>query len=94
MGRGKNIGIVIVSLFLATTGLTVIPDPPEVDVTKEADPTDIMLAGSGLSPEETTITLTVRGYGGTTTEARPIDVVYGIDSSASLSFLLTRTSIR
>jgi Ca-activated chloride channel family protein len=66
-------------------GVTYAPcvDPA---VTKTANPSDIWLADSCATPQTTTITLTVTGYGGTITETLPIDVVFGIDSSGSMSW--------
>jgi hypothetical protein len=57
-----------------------------VEVEKTVDPNEIGLADSGLIPENTTVTLTVTGYGGTIQDTIPIDVVYGIDSSGSMGW--------
>lgn len=56
----------------------------EVQVTKTAAPSDIFVQGAG-SPDTTTVTLTVEGFGGTLTETIPIDVVFAIDSSGSMT---------
>jgi len=58
----------------------------EPEVTKTVCPTTIWQAGSCGTPQETTITLTVTGYGGTYEDRLPIDVVYGIDSSGSMGW--------
>ncbi len=58
--------------------------PPTVD--KEASPSEINLAGSGLDPEETTVKITVSGAGGTSSTFTPIDVVFALDSSGSMSW--------
>jgi Ca-activated chloride channel family protein len=39
-----------------------------------------------LTPETTTVTLSVTGFGGTVSTALPMDVVFGIDSSGSMSW--------
>jgi len=54
-------------------------------ITKSVNPTNIQLAGMG-TPDTTEVTITVPGYGGTTAETLPIDVVYGIDSSGSMGW--------
>lgn len=75
----------IVILFISALSFTSIAlaQQNQITVTKGADPTDIQLAGTG-SPDNTTITITVTGYGGTYEDALPIDVVYAIDSSGSM----------
>ena len=56
-----------------------------IEVTKDADPTSIMLYGTG-DPDTTTITITVTGYGGTIEDTIPIDIVFAIDSSGSMDW--------
>jgi Ca-activated chloride channel family protein len=56
----------------------------QVLVTKTASPTNIFVQGAG-TPDTTQITLTVQGFGGTLTETLPIDVVFAIDSSGSMT---------
>lgn len=57
----------------------------QVLATKTASPTDIFVQGAG-APDSTQIKLTVHGFGGTLTETVPIDVVFAIDSSGSMTF--------
>lgn len=54
-------------------------------VTKDVSPQDIHVAGTGFY-EETTVTITVTGAGGTSTTITPLDVVFAIDSSGSMSW--------
>ncbi|AIF84113.1 Mg-chelatase subunit ChlD [Candidatus Nitrososphaera evergladensis SR1] len=56
----------------------------QVLVSKTASPADIFVQGAG-SPDSTQVTLTVQGFGGTLTETVPIDVVFAIDSSGSMT---------
>ena len=54
--------------------------PPKV--TKTVSPKDIYF-GQGV--KETTVTITVTGDGGTSTTITPMDVVFAIDSSGSMT---------
>lgn len=71
-------------VFSATATITPASAATEVQVIKTAAPTDIFVQGAG-SPDTTTVTLTVQGFGGTLTETVPIDVVFAIDSSGSMT---------
>lgn len=71
-------------VFSATAAITPAWAATEIQVTKTASPTDIFVQGAG-SPDATTVTLTVQGFGGTLTETVPIDVVFAIDSSGSMT---------
>lgn len=73
-----------VLVFAATATITPAAAATEVQVTKTASPADIFVQGAG-SPDATTVTLTVQGFGGTITETLPIDVVFAIDSSGSMT---------
>lgn len=76
---------VVAALVLPCVGLAA-NGAPTVQVTKMANPSDIWLADSCGTPQITTITLTVTGYGGTMEETLPIDIVFGIDSSGSMAW--------
>ncbi len=84
----RNKGIALTSILLLSTfslALAGYAQPPEVVVMKDVDPVDIQLYGTG-SPDMTNVTISVTGYGGTFEETLPIDVVYAIDSSGSMSW--------
>lgn len=53
-------------------------------VTKTVAPGMIYTYGSGDTPDTTTVTLSVTGFGGTIVSTAPMDVVFAIDSSASM----------
>ncbi|HVX03006.1 MAG TPA: Ig-like domain-containing protein [Nitrososphaera sp.] len=59
-------------------------DDNTVSATKTASPADIFIQGAG-EPDSTQIRLTAQGFGGTLTETLPIDVVFAIDSSGSMT---------
>ncbi len=87
--RQMNLPIVILLSLIAIVLLIVIMNsasaqtaPP--DVTKDVSPTDINIKGTGFD-EITTITIEVSGAGSTTTTSVPMDVVFSIDSSGSMS---------
>jgi hypothetical protein len=65
---------------LGNSELTIPPD-----VAKDVSPQDIYVAGTG-SGEETTVTITVTGAGGTSTTITPLDVVFAIDSTGSMTW--------
>jgi Ca-activated chloride channel family protein len=79
-----TLGLAVTFVVVAGIGVAIANGTPAVETEKSADPTTIWVKDSGLTPETTTITLSVTGFGGTTTETLPIDVVYGIDSSGSM----------
>jgi Ca-activated chloride channel family protein len=58
-------------------------EPPTVS--KTVAPTDINIAGTGIN-EETTVTLAVTGSGGETGRITPMDIVFALDSSGSMSW--------
>ena len=78
------IAVIGTLLFAAVSATAPASAASEVIVTKTASPADIFLQGTG-SPENTQVTLTVQGFGGTLTETVPIDVVFSIDSSGSMT---------
>ena len=78
------IAVIGTLLFAAVSTTAPASAASEVIVTKTASPADIFLQGTG-SPENTQVTLTVQGFGGTLTETVPIDVVFSIDSSGSMT---------
>ena len=78
--------VIVMSLVIFVvigTGLVSAQIAPPT-VSKSAAPTNINIAGSGVN-EETTITLTVTGAGGTSTTIVPMDVVFALDSSGSMT---------
>lgn len=77
------VGMLLLAVGASAAG-PVMAQTPQVQVTKTASPTDIFLQGSG-SPDTTEVTLSVTGFGGTLTETVPIDVVFAIDSSGSMT---------
>jgi len=83
--NGKTAVIVLSLVIFAVIGVGLasaqIAAPT---VLKSAAPTDINVAGSGMN-EETTITITVTGAGNTTTTTVPMDVVFALDSSGSMT---------
>jgi hypothetical protein len=74
-GRAKAIAGAQQSRELAPAGL---------QLQVAALPAAVFQKGSGLGNETTTLTIGVTGYGGTTTSAMPMDVVFAIDSSGSM----------
>ena len=83
------IGIALVGLVgtgLVSGNTVPITQPPTV--TKTVSPTEIYVDGTncaGLN-EETTLTITVTGNGSIDKRIRPMDVVFAIDSSGSMSW--------
>lgn len=69
--------MLVSSVSAQTTGLT---------VTKTVDPGAIYVYDpvASCTPQTSTVTLSVTGYGGTVTSSAPIDVVFAIDSSGSM----------
>jgi hypothetical protein len=81
----KRFGILIsglLVLILLASGVSAV----DLTVTKTVDPGTIYVYDPArpCSPQSTTVTLSVTGYGGTVTTTRPMDVVFAIDSSASM----------
>ncbi|MBN2110576.1 MAG: VWA domain-containing protein [Methanosarcinaceae archaeon] len=74
--------IVTISMVGMVSANGVVAPPT---VTKTASPDNINISGSGVD-EWTTITLTVAGAGSSTTSAVPVDIVFAIDSSGSMSW--------
>jgi len=62
------------------------PEPPYLEVDKYAAPSTIGQEGSGLAPEESTITLTVTGEGVGGDATAPLDVMINIDCSGSMDW--------
>lgn len=54
-------------------------------VNSTVSPSDVWKAGLGLDPDTVQVELTIDGFGGTSSTILPIDVVFGIDSSGSMS---------
>ena len=78
--------VIVMSLVIfavIATGIASAQIAPPT-VSKSAAPTNINIAGSGVN-EETTITLVVTGAGGTSTTITPMDVVFALDSSGSMT---------
>ena len=63
----------------------VMADTGNLTVDRSIIPNTIFLAGSGYYPDTSTVTLSVTGYGGSITQTLPIDVVFSIDCSGSMS---------
>jgi von Willebrand factor type A domain-containing protein len=82
-------GILLVAMVgivaIAMVGTVSANDIAEPTVTKTASPAIINIAGSG-GIEETTVNITVTGAGSITTTTVPMDVVFAIDSSGSMSW--------
>jgi Ca-activated chloride channel family protein len=72
----------IISISLIGTATAKIVAEP--NVTKTVSPVDINIIGSGTN-EETTVAITVTGAGNINASAVPMDVVFAIDSSASMA---------
>ena len=85
MNKMKALIAMSLAIFLVIgTGLASAQTAPPT-VTKTAIPTDINVKGTGTD-EITTITITVIGAGGITTTSVPMDVVFALDSSGSMSW--------
>lgn len=83
----KKVAVIMMSFVIFAvigSGLTSAQTIAQPTVSKTATPTDINMPGCGIN-EETTITLTVTGAGNTTTTSVPMDVVFALDSSGSMS---------
>jgi Ca-activated chloride channel family protein len=82
----KSLAIAAMALLIFAATAVAVPASAanEVTVTKSASPTDIFVQGAG-SPDTTKVTLSVQGFGGTLTQTLPIDVVFSIDSSGSMT---------
>lgn len=70
--------------ILISTVLISVPATFAQTVEKTANPTDIQLLGNGFN-EETIITLSVTGFGGTIETIPPLNVVFVLDESGSIS---------
>jgi len=77
---------VLASFIMALTLADIGVCQDTLTVTKSASPDHIWVAGTGKFPEYTTVTITVTGFGGLTTDRLPMDVVYAIDSSGSMDW--------
>ncbi|MFC1917843.1 PKD domain-containing protein [Chloroflexota bacterium] len=77
-----SIIVLLLSLTAGMVGANGGIAPPTVG--KTASPTDINVAGSGYD-EVTTVTLSLTGAGGTTTTSIPMDIVFSLDNSGSMS---------
>lgn len=78
--------VVLVGMNFAAIPMNTAADGAEIlppTVTKTASPKDIYF-GTGV--KESTITITVTGAGGTSTTITPMDVVFSIDSSGSMTW--------
>jgi Ca-activated chloride channel family protein len=77
--------VVLVVMAFATVPMGTIADDPvplPPTITKTASPTDICF---GSINTKSTVTITVTGDGGTSTTITPMDVVFAIDSSGSMT---------
>lgn len=84
---GKAVLIVFFSvLLLGTTATTpsLAQVTPDVAITKDANPIDIQLLGQG-DPEDTTVTITVEGFGSTSLVDAKTDFILVLDESGSLT---------
>jgi Mg-chelatase subunit ChlD len=72
--------MIILSCFPVTSQAQT---PPHLEVDKSVNPTEIWQKGSGIEPEEATVTLTVTGAGDPVVEKFPVDVILVIDRSNS-----------
>ncbi len=85
--KGKTAVIVLSLVIFAVIGIGLASAqnvaPPTV--AKNAAPTSINVAGTGVN-EETTITIEVTGAGSTTTTIVPMDMVFALDSSGSMGW--------
>ncbi|EPA06262.1 von Willebrand factor type A domain protein [Candidatus Nitrosarchaeum limnium BG20] len=84
MTKFLTITLALMLLGTTTSGVSFAQVANDVTVTKIANPTDIVLFGTG-SPDTTTVTISVAGYGGSITETLPLNVVLTLDESGSLS---------
>jgi len=75
--------VMMLGVFFAP-GITIADNGEVPTITRTVDPTTLYLADSGSYPDTTTVTLSVTGFGGTSEEALPLDVVFAIDSSGSM----------
>ncbi|MGV7226025.1 MAG: tandem-95 repeat protein [Nitrosopumilus sp.] len=79
-----TITLAMMLLGTSTSGISFAQVANDVTVTKIANPSDIVLFGTG-SPDTTTVTISVQGFGGSLTETLPLNVVLALDESGSLS---------
>jgi Ca-activated chloride channel family protein len=84
MKNSKTFLLIILTVFLLLPSFPVLADSGSLTVERMLTPDTIYLAGSGYTPETSTVTLSVAGYGGSITQTLPIDVVFAIDSSGSM----------
>ena len=73
-----------ISVVLILPSFPAAADSGSLTITRTVSPGTIYLAGSGYSPDTSTVTLSVTGYGGTVTQTLPINIVFAIDSSGSM----------
>ncbi|WP_371503722.1 tandem-95 repeat protein [Nitrosopumilus adriaticus] len=78
-----TITLALMLLGTTTSGISFAQVANDVTVNKIANPSDIVLFGTG-SPDTTTVTISVQGYGGSITETLPLNVVLTLDESGSL----------
>lgn len=88
--RQVNLSLVILMSLIAIALVIIITNsvsaqtaPPTV--TKDANPTDINVKGTGFD-EVTTITIEITGAGSTSTTSVPMEIVFAIDSSGSMGW--------
>ena len=84
MKRIGSIVAIAAALALVTGAVASANGIVPPTVTKSVSPTDVNVAGSG-SGEEFTVTIEVTGGGGTSSTITPMDVVFAIDSSGSMT---------
>ena len=84
MKTTKIFFVLFLSVLMLLPTFPVLADSGSLAVDRMLSPNTIFLAGSGYTPETSTVTLSVGGYGGSITHTLPIDVVFSIDSSGSM----------
>lgn len=84
--KNAKIFLVLILSVLMLIPFPVLADSGSLTVEGMVSPDTIFLANSGYTPDTSTVTISVAGYGGTFTETLPIDVVFAIDSSGSMDW--------
>jgi len=75
----------IAAIMFSTATVSMMPAyAQDITITKTATPEDIQVLGLG-GLEDTNVEISVTGFGGTTTEPVPLEIVLVIDESGSLS---------
>ncbi len=80
------LAVVMVLGISGATSTAQAQQPPHLEVSKSANPSEIYQKGSELTPDKTTVTLTVSGAGEAVAERFPLDVIFALDSSGSMGW--------